>query len=157
MFSNAEAARLAQLTAPAPALTPATPRAVWNRALYAKGPTPDRRNTGEHNRLMRATTLNRAAALMATSWGRFQILGENFATAGFATLQDFINAMYANEGAQLDAVVNYLKNDRRTHRTTGRTMLEAIRVGDWESFARLYNGPAYRENGYADKLRAADK
>lgn len=129
---------------------------VWDRSLYSRGPNADARNTGEHARLARAVMLNRAAALMSASWGRFQILGENFATAGFATLQEFINAMYRDEGAHLDAFVEYILTDKRKS-PAGLTMAEAIRKGDWVSFARLYNGPAYRENQYDIKLAAAEK
>lgn len=129
----------------------------WDRTLYARGPNIDARNVGEHARLAKAVTLNRPAALMAASWGLFQILGENFSACGFDTLQDYINAMYKDEDAHLDAFVQYILNDKRTHEDTGLTMLEALRKGDWASFARLYNGPAYRENKYDTKLAAAEK
>lgn len=122
----------------------------WNRQLYAKGADADARNAGEHSRLELAASLNRNAALMSTSWGRFQILGENFHACGFSTLQDFINAMYRGEGAQLDAFVNFIAGDR--------TKLAALRTGDWATFARLYNGPAYKANAYDAKLaQAAEK
>lgn len=122
---------------------------VWNRRLYAAGATPDIRNGGEHLRLQAASSLNRAAALMATSWGRFQILGENYAACGFANLQDFINAMYAGESEQLDAFIEFIDNDP--------VKLKALREGDWALFARRYNGPAYAENQYDVKLAAADR
>jgi poly(A) polymerase len=38
VLSNAAAARLAQLTATTPAVSPATPQTTWNRALYELGP-----------------------------------------------------------------------------------------------------------------------
>lgn len=129
----------------------------WNRALYATGKDANARNKGEHERLTAACMLNRNAALMSTSWGRFQILGENFGACGFDTLQDFINAMYKDEPAQLDAFVEYIKNDKRKHDRTKLTMEQALRVADWASFARLYNGPAYAENQYDVKLAAAAK
>lgn len=120
---------------------------TWNRALYAKGPNADARNTGEHARLALAVSLKRAAALMSASWGRFQILGENFAACGFSELQSFINAMYKDEDAHLDAFTEFLRGDQRK--------LAALRTADWATFARLYNGPAYAENQYDVKLAAA--
>lgn len=153
-----EAHRFAKLTGGVyNASHPDISSAKWDRSLYARGPNADSRNVGEHARLARAVTLNRSAALMATSWGKFQILGENFATCGYPTLQDFINAMYANEGEQLDAFIGYILGDRRKHPTSGLTMHGALRIGDWASFASLYNGPAYAQNQYDTKLAAAAK
>lgn len=120
---------------------------AWDRSLYAKGPTADARNTGEHARLALAVTLNRRAALMSASWGRFQILGENYGGCGFDNLQDFINAMYDSEDAQLAAFVEFILTDKRK--------ADALKTGDWKTFARLYNGPAYAENQYDTKLAAA--
>lgn len=125
--------------------------AKWNRALYSGS------NAGEHARLAKAAALNRAAALMSASWGRFQILGENFGGCGFDTLQEFINAMYKDEQAHLDAFVEYIKRDKRRHEVTNLTMEQALRKGDWASFARLYNGPGYAEHKYDVKLAAAVK
>lgn len=121
--------------------------ANWNRALYATGPTPDARNAGEHKRLQEAVQVNRNAALMSASWGKFQILGENFHASGFDTLQEFINAMYRDEATQLDAFVDLVAGDK--------SMLFALQKGDWKLFARLYNGPAYAQNAYDIKLAAA--
>lgn len=128
---------------------------VWNRKLYATGGSADIRNAGEHERLAEAVYLNRAAALMSTSWGRFQILGENFGGCGFDTLEEFVTAMSTSEPQQLLAFIEYISDDKRKHPITGKTMLQALRVGDWASFARLYNGSAYAENQYDKKLTVA--
>ena len=34
-------------------------------------------------------------------------------------------------------------------------MLAALQKKDWPTFARLYNGPAYAQNRYDDKLSKA--
>lgn len=120
---------------------------VWDRSLYAKGPNPDARNRGEHARLALAASINRSAALMSASWGRFQILGENYAACGFDDLQSFINAMYKDEDSQLAAFVEFILSDKRK--------ADALKVGDWRAFARLYNGPAFEQNHYDTKLAAA--
>lgn len=86
----------------------------------------------QHGRLARAAALNRVAALSSASWGKFQILGLNYAQAGFSSLQRFINAMYAGEPEQLAAFVAFIKGDRR--------LLKAIREKDWHAFAEVYNG-----------------
>ena len=36
-----------------------------------------------------------------------------------------------------------------------RSMLAALQKKDWKAFARLYNGPAYAQNGYDEKLSKA--
>lgn len=115
-----------------------------NRTPGGYGPV-----SAQHGRLQRAAELDRDAALKATSWGRFQILGVNHVQAGFAKLQDFINAMYRGEGAQLDAFVSFIKADTALH--------AALKACDWARFARGYNGPTYAKNQYDKKLAAAFK
>lgn len=100
----------------------------------------------QHARMEKAAKLDRAAALKSASWGAFQILGENFAQAGHPSLQSFVNAMYRSAGDQLDCFVNFIRNDWR--------LLGAIRSLDWATFARVYNGPAYRQNRYDEKMAA---
>nr|WP_262918031.1 N-acetylmuramidase family protein [Prevotella sp. E13-27] len=36
-----------------------------------------------------------------------------------------------------------------------KSMLAALQKKDWPTFARLYNGPAYAQNRYDDKLSKA--
>jgi len=36
-----------------------------------------------------------------------------------------------------------------------QSMLAALQKKDWKAFARLYNGPAYAQNRYDDKLSTA--
>jgi len=104
----------------------------WNRALYRGGQR-------EYPRLQKAMLLDRAAALGAASWGRFQILGTNYAAAGAPSLEAFIAAMFRSEGGQLDAFVAFLKSTN---------LAEALRQHDWAKFARGYNGPKYSERHY---------
>ena len=115
----------------------------WTRRFYS------RNNTGELNRLAEAAALDRNAALQSASWGRFQIMGFNHVAAGFPVLQDFINAMYDSETAQLTAFVYFLKNDK------GGRMITNLRNHKWAAFARDYNGPGYADNQYDTKLATA--
>ena len=101
----------------------------------------------QHQRLAFASTLNRDAALKSTSWGLFQILGENHEAAGYPWLQRFINAMYRDVDDHLRAFVMFIRHDYR--------MVDALRAKDWAEFARLYNGPAYARNRYDEKMAAA--
>lgn len=103
----------------------------------------------EHGRLAKAVTYGREEALKSASWGKFQIMGFNYASCGYKTLQAFINDMYANEGGQLNAFVGFIKADPN--------LLRAIRAKNWAAFALGYNGKAYAENKYDTKMAAAYK
>lgn len=111
-------------------------------------PTPGGYGTvaSQHKRLQEAVTLNREAALMSASWGKFQIMGFNYALAGFNTLQEFVNAMYRSEREHLMAFVNYIRNV---------SLDDELREHRWADFARKYNGPDYRKNHYDAKLKVA--
>ena len=101
----------------------------------------------EHDRLGVAATFNRQSALESCSWGLFQIMGFHWKLLGYASVQDFVNAMYRSEGDQLDAFVRFIK--------ANPNLLRALKAQDWEAFAAGYNGPQYRTNQYHTKLAAA--
>ncbi len=105
------------------------------------------------DRLDVAEQLDHTAALESASWGKFQIMGENYKQAGFSNVDDFVSAMNDNEGKQLDAFTNYIMNDKRTF--NGKTMAQALKDKDWKTFARLYNGKGYKKNKYDTKLKHA--
>lgn len=106
------------------------------------------KSSDQHARLMEAVKLNRNAALMSASWGKFQIMGFNFALAGFNSLQEFINAMYKSEREHLMAFVNYVIQ---------MSLVDELINKKWADFARKYNGPEYKKNNYDIKLAAAYK
>lgn len=111
----------------------------WNRSLYGRG--------GEHQhlRLADAARLNADAAIQACSWGQFQIMGENYYSLGYYTLNTFVSAMQSAPG-QLDAFVRFIHTNKlATH----------LRTLDWSAFAARYNGPAYAENQYDVKMARA--
>lgn len=103
--------------------------------------------TREWDRLAEAIRINRPAALESASWGLFQIMGFHWELLGFASVQEFVNAMYRSEGSQLDAFVRFVKSQPGMHR--------ALQRRDWVTFARLYNGPGYAKNAYDTKLASA--
>lgn len=100
----------------------------------------------EKLRLMKAMLLDSTAALMSTSWGRFQIMGFNFALCGFTDVQSFVKAMKQSEKPQLDAFVEYIIHSR---------LNDELRDLRWADFARCYNGPLYQKNNYDTKLATA--
>jgi hypothetical protein len=98
----------------------------------------------QYDRLARAVALDREAALKCTSWGLGQILGENYAAAGFPDVETMVAAMSSSEDAQIAAVTAFL---RSAHLDV------PLHQHDWASFARGYNGPSYAKNHYDTKLR----
>ncbi|VTU32393.1 hypothetical protein H4CHR_03002 [Variovorax sp. PBS-H4] len=126
---------------------------TWTSRFYATGANMDVRNAREHERLARAAALARPAALMSASWGAFQLLGENFASCGFHTLQDFINAMYDGELAQLLAFCEFVMHDRGGKGL--KALKQAVATGNWTPFAEFYNGSQQAKNKYDQRLKAA--
>ena len=112
----------------------------WTTKFYGKT------GAAEIDRLNRAVALNRQAALMSASWGRFQIMGFNHALCGYANVEDFVAAMLVSEGEQLEAFIQYVKHVR---------LDDELRDRRWADFARGYNGPEYKKNSYDAKLMAA--
>lgn len=101
----------------------------------------------EHKRLDKAIAIDRECAMKSASWGRFQVMGFNYATAGFANVEDFCVAMWKSEDEHLRAFVNFIKADANMHRH--------LKNRNWAAFANAYNGPAYAQNKYDTKLAAA--
>lgn len=111
----------------------------WDKSLYLGGER-------EWERFNLAASLDRNAAMLSISMGRFQIMGFNFAAAGFPTVTEFFNAMHESEGKQLDAFVDFI-------RTAG--LDDELRDCRWRDFAKKYNGESFAENRYDVKLKAA--
>lgn len=97
-------------------------------------------------RLRRARELDDQAAVMATSWGAFQIMGFNFRPAGFDSVGAFEAAMRTSAGEHLKAFVRFL---------VANNLAAPLVTEDWRTFARRYNGAAYERNAYHEKLAAA--
>ena len=101
--------------------------------------------SAQYGKLDRAIALDRHAALQSASWGAFQIMGANYAAAGFANVEDFVAAMQHSLGKQIEAFGNFVVANPR--------LRAAIKARDWTTFARIYNGPGYAENQYDLKMK----
>lgn len=96
--------------------------------------------------LARAFALDPEAALESTSWGRFQVLGQNFPNMGFLTARDYVAKLARSERDQLEAFEAFIRaND----------LGQALRTKNWTHFARRYNGPAFARNAYDVKMGQA--
>lgn len=100
----------------------------------------------QHRRLEIASQFNRDTALESCSWGLGQVMGFNWKSLGYESLQAFINDMYESEAKQLEAMIRFIKVNG---------LLLALKNKDWVKFARGYNGSGYAKNKYHIKLANA--
>lgn len=98
------------------------------------------------NTLESALELDDYCAMLATSYGIFQIMGFNHKSAGYDTVSSFVEAMGKSEENQIKAFCHFIKNNG---------LISTINKLDFATFARRYNGPNYAQNSYDVKLRKA--
>src|SRR5262245_46778222 len=101
---------------------------------------------GEYDRLEEAIKLDRQAALSSASWGMFQILGVNHRLAGCDNVEEFVKRQCESESEHVLSFVSFVISNK---------LDDELRDRRWADFASAYNGPAYRENRYDEKLAAA--
>ena len=111
----------------------------WTEKFSAYGPDA-------YHRFNQAFSLDPHAAMMSTSWGMFQIMGENYSSCGFKSVDAFISFLKIDEGHHLIAFADYLVD---------QVLAKYLRTLDWANFAKHYNGPLWQKNNYAGKLAAA--
>ena len=86
----------------------------------------------QYDRLAVALKLNQSAAMKSASWGLGQVMGENFAIAGFPNVDTMVADMVDSEDAQLYGMACFIK---------GNNLHKKLQSRDWAGFARAYNGP----------------
>lgn len=111
------------------------------KPLTAYGP-----NNLQWEHLQRAYLLDPQAALLSTSWGRFQALGKSFPAHGFASPAAMVSTLCRSEQAQLSAFLEYIKQ---------RHLAKALAARDWKIVAAGYNGPNYQDYDYDGKMARA--
>lgn len=112
----------------------------WGTKPYPKG------QIERYRMLLDMAKLDLDAGFSACSYGKFQILGQHYLACGYSSPWAFAFGMAKDERAQLMAFERFLESE---------DLLYALREGHWASFARGYNGPAYRQNRYDVKLAQA--
>lgn len=127
---------------------PKRDRAVRDGLAYKKWGTKPYPRTADaqYDRLERAIIIDETAALRSASWGLGQVMGFNHELAGYSTVQFMVKAMMTGEGAQLEAMVNFILSAE---------LDDELQRGDWAGFARGYNGAGYAKNNYHTKLSRA--
>ncbi len=94
----------------------------------------------------RAAAIDRRAACESVSWGLGQVMGAHWAWLGYADVEAL--AAEARSGAlgQARLMARYIEK---------AGLIPALRARNWVAFARGYNGPGYKRNGYHLKIGAA--
>jgi N-acetylmuramidase/Putative peptidoglycan binding domain len=100
-------------------------------------------NTEQYDKLQIAMVLDREAALISVSWGRFQIVGKYWKLAGASNLKEFTDQISRSERGQLDQFVAFVKSKK---------LEGALKDHDWAKFARGYNGAGYWRDNYDGKI-----
>ncbi len=125
-----------------------------NRIYDATHPTISNRTAGGYPRtqaerwaqLTEAYALDPEAALKSASYGRFQVLGQNFPNGGFPNAHAFVSSMARSEQGQLQSFVDFVR---------ANGLADELQRKDWVGFASRYNGPAYAQFQYDTKMAAA--
>ena len=118
----------------------------WTKQFYEGGKQ-------EYDRLEKAAGMSdidavHEAAFASASYGAFQIMGFNYNVVGFPSVDSFVAQIYTHEKAHLAAFGKFCENNN---------LIRHLKSKDWASFARGYNGPAFKENKYDTKLANAYK
>ena len=122
------------------ALHPTVSYSKWGARPYPK--TQD----GRYDVLLKMIRLDIDAGFMSASYGKFQILGENFRACGYSTPAAFAFAQARDEKTQLMAFEKFI---------AANNLVGPLKRLDWATFARGYNGTSYRTNKYDTKLASA--
>lgn len=98
--------------------------------------------------LTRAAAIDRKAAWESTSWGMGQVMGAHWAWLGYASIDALVAEARSGARGQLRLMARYIEK---------AGLADALRRRDWAAFARGYNGPGFRANGYDTRLARAYK
>ncbi len=113
-------------------------------------------------RLINAYRLDPIAALKSCSWGKFQVMGENYALCGMPDFQKFAEAMSTSEAQQIELLASFIRRKQRSWKDSKNKALgkeislwDAVKTKDWAAIAFNYNGPDYKKNKYDILLKTA--
>lgn len=116
-----------------------------NSRFDASNPNISNRTAGGYPRtqaerwaqVREAFALDPEAALQSVSYGRYQMLGQHFASMSMPDARSYVALLARSERDQLNAFAAFLR---------ANNMVDEIQRRDWAGFARLYNGPAYAQS-----------
>lgn len=106
----------------------------------------------EYIRLNQAKQLDEECALQSASWGRFQLMGENWKDLGYPSVQEFVKQQEQSESLQFEAFLRFCEFKSGTVDGKRWTLLDALREENWHIVFTLYNGKNYKKLGYDTKF-----
>ena len=116
-------------------------------------------NKQDYLRLINAYRLDQDAALKSASWGKFQIMGENFSICGAPNIRVFAAQMCKNEAGQIELLARFIRNKPKAwkdpkNKALGKeiSLWDAVKTKNWHAIAFNYNGPAYKKDNDYDRL-----
>ena len=96
--------------------------------------------------LEQAYALAPEEALQSASYGRFQVLGQNFTNLGMPDAHQYVSKLARSEKDQLEAFEGFVR---------ANGLADELQRKDWAGFASRYNGPGYAANQYDTKMAEA--
>jgi hypothetical protein len=109
----------------------------WGTKRYPKS---------SYSRIEKCMAISPTVALLSTSWGLTQILGENYRICGFSSPAAMVRAFMDDEAEHLEATVKFL---------VANGIDDDLRDHNWAVVARVYNGPGYKKHNYDGRMAAA--
>lgn len=95
-----------------------------------------------------AYDINEQAAIESASYGVGQVMGAHWDKLGYSSAQHLLDSVRSSLGAQVYLMVAYI---------VVFGLLDELQRGDFQGFARGYNGPNFRKYKYDTKMKAAAK
>lgn len=95
------------------------------------------------SRVTRAYALDPEAALRATSWGQFQMMGFNFPMTHCKNAHELVLYLTQCEANQLAVFMDFVRHEE---------LIDALKRRDWAAFAFKYNGKDYAKNKYDERM-----
>lgn len=92
-----------------------------------------------------AFKINPTKAMLSTSWGMMQVMGENFRMCGYKSVDEMVDDFKKGEYQQVSGACTFIKNRQPLH--------YAMKKLDFAMFAYHYNGKKYYLNSYDKKLK----
>ena len=108
-------------------------------------------NEPSWDKLTRAACVDADAAFAATSWGKFQVLGLHWRALGYSSPISMAYTAVISEAGHYEMLARYIEHNG----LAGALRRLSTNPADNVALARGYNGPAFRNFKYDDKLAAA--
>jgi hypothetical protein len=114
-------------------------------------PTGGGYNEGSWLKLTMAAGKDVDAAFSAASWGKFQVLGLHWRRLGYPSPLEMAYSTVISEASHYEMLARYIEQFGLRQAISQISTTPA----DNELFARLYNGPRYKQFAYDQKLAKA--